>query len=317
MGSVDRVDEQGEGSSKQYSSDYEVDINEIKPLSSHGCSNSYSSTHELFDLNVTNIDNENPKPSRLKSSSNLRVSIASSSEMQVYLSNRIPSSVFRVKSGTHTDWSAASNESLFSIHINNCSYSKDQFLMLYKSGEMTKLDEQIIAQKNGLPSLKELDDMAAAAMNEEIDKGSGKAATAVETGEVAEDDSEPEEVQGSASISNAPMVRDGAVGSGSVSMEKKPTAEANKPINSLSDLYEERSISISFTFPVLTAADGGRHSSACADQNKGLPTQLQPPQQQPQEEEKQQKEKEEESTLPPQDDSSKSWLSLFSCCGGS
>ncbi|KAK8979179.1 hypothetical protein V6N11_009389 [Hibiscus sabdariffa] len=201
--------------------------------------------------------------------------------------------------------------------------------MLYKSGEFTKLDEQIMAQKDVLPSLKELDHMAA--MDEDMDKGSGKAEMAVETGEVAEDDSEPkvaqaqaEEVQGS--VSNAPMVRDGAVGD-SLSMEKKPTAEPepepeaeahNKPIKSLSNLYVERNISISFTFPVLTAADGGRLSSACADQNKGLPTQQQPPQQQPQMEEEQQKgnteEKEAESQASPQNDSSNSWLSFFSCC---
>ncbi|KAK8652559.1 hypothetical protein V6N13_126590 [Hibiscus sabdariffa] len=337
MASIHRVDEEAEGSSKQYLTDYEVNYHEIKPLPSHGRrSNSCSSSglsRELFEFNVTSNDNENPKESQPKSSRNLCVSFSSSSEMQVYLSNRIPSSVFRTKSGTQKDWSAASSESLFSIHINNCSYSKEQFLMLYKSGEFTKLDEQIMAQKDVLPSLKELDNMAA--MDEDMDKGLGKAEMTVETGEVAEDDSEPnvaqvqaqaqaqaEEFQGS--VSNAPMVHDGAV-EDDLSMEKKPTAEPepeteahNKPIKSLSNLYVERNISISFTFPVLTAADGGTLSSACADQNKGLPTQQQPPQQQPQMEEEEQKEnteeKEAESQDSPQNDSSNGWLSFFPCC---
>ncbi|KAL4368745.1 hypothetical protein GQ457_05G017050 [Hibiscus cannabinus] len=326
MASIHRVDEEAEGSGKRYLTDYEVNYREIKPLPSHGRrSNSCSSSglsRELFEFNVTSNDNENPKESQPKSSRNLCVSFSSSSEMQVYLSNRIPSSVFRTKSGTQKDWSAASSESLFSIHINNCSYSKEQFLMLYKSGEFTKLDEQIMAQKDVLPSLKELDNMAA--MDEDMDKGLGKAEMTVGTGEVTEDDSEPkvaqaEEVQGS--VSNAPMVHDGAVEDG-LSMEKKPTAEPepeteahNKPIKSLSNLYVERNISISFTFPVLTAADGG---TLCADQNKGLPTQQQPPQQQPQMEEEQQKEnteeKEAESQASPQNDSSNGWLSFFSCC---
>ncbi|GMI67720.1 hypothetical protein HRI_000441300 [Hibiscus trionum] len=209
--------------------------------------------------------------------------------IQAQIIEKPPSScemhVFSTKHSTQMDWCAASNEPLFSIHINNCSYSKDQFFILYKSGELTKLDEQIIAQKDVLPSLKELDDMAA--RDEDIDQGSVNAATEVETGEVAEDESEPkvaqpEEVQ--TSNSNGPVVVN-------LSMEKKPTDGAhNKPINSLSNLSEESNISISFTFPVLTAADGGRLSSACAGQNnKGFPAQHQQPQEK-EEEQQQQKE---------------------------
>ncbi|CAM0905757.1 unnamed protein product [Alopecurus aequalis] len=50
---------------------------------------------------------------------------------------RIPSSVFeRSKSTTPTDWSVASNESLFSISVGNASFSKDHLFLYGKSGEM-------------------------------------------------------------------------------------------------------------------------------------------------------------------------------------
>lgn len=54
---------------------------------------------------------------------------------------RIPSAIFETsKSSTPQEWSAASNESLFSIHIGNNSFSRDQF----KSGELTKTDDMIM-----------------------------------------------------------------------------------------------------------------------------------------------------------------------------
>ncbi|GAB2289714.1 hypothetical protein Dimus_024023 [Dionaea muscipula] len=50
---------------------------------------------------------------------------------------RIPSHVFsRNKSGTGMEWSTASNESLFSIHTGNMSFTGDQFTWLMKSGEL-------------------------------------------------------------------------------------------------------------------------------------------------------------------------------------
>lgn len=50
-------------------------------------------------------------------------------------SHRIPSSVFsRTKSTTPVEWSVASNESLFSIHMGNMSFSNDP--MFWQSGEL-------------------------------------------------------------------------------------------------------------------------------------------------------------------------------------
>lgn len=60
--------------------------------------------------------------------------------------SRIPSSVFTPNSSNSPmDWSAASNESLFSLHVGNNSFSKDQFFMMgadfKKSGELFKSDD--------------------------------------------------------------------------------------------------------------------------------------------------------------------------------
>ncbi|CAK9186006.1 unnamed protein product [Ilex paraguariensis] len=58
-----------------------------------------------------------------------------------YDPNRIPASVFASKPSTIMDWSVASNESLFSIHMGNNSFSRDHAILMGKSGELTKLDE--------------------------------------------------------------------------------------------------------------------------------------------------------------------------------
>ncbi|KAF8378581.1 hypothetical protein HHK36_029927 [Tetracentron sinense] len=57
-------------------------------------------------------------------------------------SYRIPASVFaRSKSTTLMEWSVASNESLFSLHVGNNSLSGDQVFLLSKSGELGKSGE--------------------------------------------------------------------------------------------------------------------------------------------------------------------------------
>jgi hypothetical protein len=61
---------------------------------------------------------------------------------------RIPSSIFEKNKGTAPmDWSVASNESLFSIHAGNNSFSRDHVLLLGdlgKSGDITKSGELIM-----------------------------------------------------------------------------------------------------------------------------------------------------------------------------
>lgn len=71
-----------------------------------------------------------------------------------YDPNRIPSSIFNSRPTNPMEWSVASNESLFSIHMGNNSFSRDQAFLLYRSGELMKLDE-VFSVPNALPPLSE------------------------------------------------------------------------------------------------------------------------------------------------------------------
>ncbi|KAI3452212.1 hypothetical protein Pfo_008877 [Paulownia fortunei] len=58
-----------------------------------------------------------------------------------YDPNRIPASIFSTKATNPSEWSVASNESLFSIHMGNNSFSQDNAILFGKSGELSRLDE--------------------------------------------------------------------------------------------------------------------------------------------------------------------------------
>ncbi|OWM65229.1 hypothetical protein CDL15_Pgr008819 [Punica granatum] len=62
---------------------------------------------------------------------------------------RIPSSVFARTTTTAQEWSVTSNESLFSIHTGNMSFTKDMYWM-YKSGELGRPGDPIMS-----PSMKD------------------------------------------------------------------------------------------------------------------------------------------------------------------
>ncbi|CAI8594254.1 unnamed protein product [Vicia faba] len=57
-----------------------------------------------------------------------------------YDPNRIPSSAFGPKPVNPMEWSVASNESLFSLHFGNNSFSREQFLA-FKSGELSRTND--------------------------------------------------------------------------------------------------------------------------------------------------------------------------------
>lgn len=59
-----------------------------------------------------------------------------------YDPSRIPSAIFS-KPSTPMEWSVASNESLFSIHVGNSSFSRDHFILMQRSGELNRLDDFI------------------------------------------------------------------------------------------------------------------------------------------------------------------------------
>lgn len=267
---------------------------QVKPLSRHessassSSSSSYSQNLEKSQLNQSSTATEQTPGNGMDAQQT----------PAVYVPDRIPSSIFSSKPATPTDWSNASNESLFSIHVGNNSFSTDQFLTLYKSGELTKLDEQIIAQCGVLPSLKELDDMA-----EREDKNIGKKempTTGIRTKQVAQDNGY-------------------RYGSGNQTHEPKFPAEAhNSPKSSVSCLSDESTLS--FAFPVLNGTDGGRLSSVNSYQNnRGFKIQSVKQQQQQVQEEEQEPKQYAEEVKPkaqgtPQNASGRSWFAWFHCC---
>ena len=69
-------------------------------------------------------------------------SIQTMDRSEGYDPNRIPAAVFSSKPATPMEWSVASSESLFSIHVGNPSFTTE-FAQLSKSGELTKSQELI------------------------------------------------------------------------------------------------------------------------------------------------------------------------------
>lgn len=111
-------------------------------------------------------DNESPCPASSSrsdlthESSIMSISPTQSPPIQVmdrhggFDPTRIPSSVFeRSTPATPMEWSAASNESLFSIHVGNYSFSRDHVFKLGRSGELTKTGELIVYGPTPPPSL--------------------------------------------------------------------------------------------------------------------------------------------------------------------
>lgn len=73
-----------------------------------------------------------------------------------YDPSRIPSSVFASKPTSPMEWSVQSNESLFSLHLGNYSFSKDQFFAFSsKSGEFPK-NSDFIGTSTTLPPVQEV-----------------------------------------------------------------------------------------------------------------------------------------------------------------
>ncbi|XP_038890702.1 uncharacterized protein LOC120080199 [Benincasa hispida] len=82
---------------------------------------------------------ENPSMgslSRIQSSSRSSSQIRLSGVLGSHDPNRIPVSIFSGRPSNPMEWSTASNESLFSIHVGNNSFSREHFNFFTKSGEL-------------------------------------------------------------------------------------------------------------------------------------------------------------------------------------
>ncbi|OVA00812.1 hypothetical protein BVC80_9083g120 [Macleaya cordata] len=212
---------------------------------------------------------------------------------------RIPSTVFaRSPSTAPVEWSVTSNESLFSIHMGNNSFSADQIFLMGRSGELGMpgdynnfLDNKLTESSNFPNSQSQTS--AAGKESSNLGEGLGVAEAAAETMK--------EVLRATAEDQNS---------------EKTPPVEAACHSSSISLRSDESGTSVvSFAFPILTG-EGGRAVSA-----KVEPEHLR---QQPKEQSKEQlmeQSKEQQQAQPPSPappnaaaPAQTKWFPCFSCC---
>ncbi|KAJ4960902.1 hypothetical protein NE237_020812 [Protea cynaroides] len=173
---------------------------------------------------------------------------------------RIPSSVFaRSKSTAPVEWSVASNESLFSIHAGNNSFSRDNIFLMGRSGELSKSGE--LLNFPDFPVSRPLDTLGEHTEN----------STEIE-GELAVDEAAAETVK--------EVLRTAAEDH---SKRKIPPAAGIRQSFSHSHRSDGSGASVrSFAFPLLTGEGGRSGDFAKAEEQQSQKQPQQQPQPQPQ-----------------------------------
>ncbi|CAK7355710.1 unnamed protein product [Dovyalis caffra] len=207
--------------------------------------------------------------------------------MAGYDPNRIPSSIF-AKPSNPTEWSVASNESLFSIYMGNGSFSKDNAFMLYKSGELPKFDET----SNAPPSLSPVIEV------QRNDRKNEDISIKIKVKEEESSDSEDREPESTAESNTKKQVPDAT--------DKISSQEKMPPVEDIQVSFS--SSNRSFQFPLLDATSGSKtsfhqvmekHPSEKHPSEKHLKQEPQPAETTP-------------GTTPKA--AGNSWFSCFSCC---
>ncbi|KAI3970795.1 hypothetical protein MKX01_024442 [Papaver californicum] len=153
---------------------------------------------------------------------------------------RISSTVFaRSPSATPVEWSVQSNESLFSIHMGNNSFSADQIFLMGRSGELGMPgDYNNFLDLNKEPSNPNSPSPASTPGNkvgETLNKEDAASETMNKVSWVSEDDQ---------------------------NTEKSAPVDSARHSSSISYRSDESGASVvSFAFPILTSAEGGRATS--------------------------------------------------------
>lgn len=225
-----------------------------------------------------------------------------------YDPSRIPSSVFAGKPSSAMDWSVASNESLFSIHVGNNSFSREQYLlMLNKSEEHGKLDE-IFNVPTPLTSVAETvqtKTTSASVVIEpvEIDHHSDQS---VET-ESVETESENLEEEETVETTVSSHVEKDSIEAPEETKEIVRQEIKGSAISHSS--HESNHSSQSFQFPVLAGHDNHDHVKHPLEQVKEEKQEIPAPEKQHQTDPKTS-----ESDAPLKAIKGSSWFSCFSCC---
>ncbi|KAJ1381938.1 hypothetical protein SESBI_44672 [Sesbania bispinosa] len=210
-----------------------------------------------------------------------------------YDPNRIPSGVFSARPASPMEWSVASNESLFSLHLGNNSFSRDHAFGFNKSGELPRTsDLPTIPSPTALP----LPPVQEASHNKNMERHSVSSDSSDESVEdlavkddhkktsnetVVKDDSRKTETSAEVEVTTLGKTPDDH------SKEPMIPSQGSKNYNtSVSYRSVESDISTrSFQFPILTA-DGGRSSSITVDSEKHEKDEKQQEQEQPENPEK-------------------------------
>lgn len=154
------------GSGKKLKVHFDLPEDEDYPIDHHKHPRSSISSESSLDSDNTNKDENFEDPNNIGYGSpvwSFRSGTAPySPPLQLmspnsgYDPNRIPTSIFCSKPTSPMEWSVASNESLFSLHLGNNSFSRDQvFSFNNKSGELPKTND-LIGASTTLPSVQEV-----------------------------------------------------------------------------------------------------------------------------------------------------------------
>lgn len=224
--------------------------------------------------NKAHLQNPSIKTDSNEHDSSIKEPLSSQTEMKSqppgYDPNRIPASIFSTKQGNNADWSTTSNESLFSIHLGNNSFSRDYAILFGKSGELQDWNGSQMnpfLMSGELPRLDEWNNYNTISPGKSSDFGN--------LPPVMED---PLREEGSVQSSEFPKVQDTSpkkqgkqnrVSSEalSVSTPKKPESNSS-PITNLTSCPSPNRLSdasihsgSSFAFPVLGSHDSGKTDS--------------------------------------------------------
>lgn len=158
------------GSGKKLKVHFDLPEDDDYPISHQRDSNSSISSDSSLDSDDESEKNDNNSIDNNESKNNdgngygspvwsyQGGSVTQSPPMQMmspsgYDPNRIPSSIF--SSPSPMEWSVASNESLFSIHLGNTSFSRDYAFTLNKSGELPRTND-LASMPTTLPPVQEV-----------------------------------------------------------------------------------------------------------------------------------------------------------------
>ncbi|KAJ7978735.1 Homeobox-like protein [Quillaja saponaria] len=222
-------------------------------------------------------------------------------------SYRIPSHVFaRTKSTTPMEWSVTSNESLFSIHVGNMSFSRDQQYLLGRSGELykpgdTTMSDQLSDFSSTAPPLSRSSDISqgTANLNETSRVTEAKAAEAKAA--------KAREAEAKAAETMREVIRENIENR----MKENVEQMEKSPIHSARISQNSDGSTKSFAFSALTGDAEKAFSPKVGEEKPKQPVQSQPrtPKETPVENEAQTP----KSTSNATQTQNKSWFSCFSC----